>query len=216
MEKIINGYHLYIENKKHDDMILWIMGEHEKQYFDFMQKQLPCSLVAFQCQNWNHDLSPWQAQAVFKNQDFSGQGKHTFEIIVKEIVPWLQLHFHFQRLYIVGYSLAGLFSLFTMVKSELFAGAGSCSGSLWYDGFETFVYQHPCHARRIYMSLGQQEHKTRHPAMSQVKTKTEAIHCFFKNTNDCCFKYEPGNHFHHPERRLLHAMQWLIQEGESQ
>ena len=188
MEKVINGYHLYIETKVHDAMILWIMGEHEKQYLDLLQKQLPCSLVAFQCQNWNQELSPWKADGLWENQDFAGKGAQTYEMIVDEIIPYLQVHFHYHKLYIVGYSLAGLFSLFAMVKSDLFAGSASCSGSLWYEGFEAFVYDHPCHDRRIYH--------------------------FLRTANESCFRYEPGNHFHQPQLRLLHAMQWLIQEGK--
>ena len=214
MEKVIKGYHLYIETKMHDAMILWIMGEHEKQYLDLLQKQLPCSLVAFQCQNWNQELSPWKADGLWENQDFAGKGAQTYEMIVDEIIPYLQVHFHYHKLYIVGYSLAGLFSLFAMVKSDLFAGSASCSGSLWYEGFEAFVYDHPCHDRRIYLSLGRQEHKTRNPVMSQVQLKTEAIYHFLRTANESCFRYEPGNHFHQPQLRLLHAMQWLIQEGK--
>lgn len=209
MERLMKGHHLYIEYKHHEDLILWIMSEHEKQYLEWMQKKVACSLVALQCDDWNRELSPWQAPPVFKNNYFLGYGHQTYEMIINDLIPYLRDHYVFRHLYIVGYSLAGLFSLYVMSLSDQFAGAGSCSGSLWYPEFDTFLFQHHITHHRIYLSLGSKEHKTRHPVISQVKVKTEMTYHFYLQDNECVLKYEPGHHFQQIEQRLFHAMIWL-------
>lgn len=60
--------------------------------------------IAVEIDDWNDDLSPWKAQAVFKDDDFGGGAVKTLEKI-------LTLCSDKKKYYIGGYSLAGLFSM---------------------------------------------------------------------------------------------------------
>lgn len=58
-------------------------------------------LFAVKVDNWNADLSPWQAPAVFGNEAFGDGAAHTLDVI-------LQLCLDKERKYYIGgYSLAG-------------------------------------------------------------------------------------------------------------
>lgn len=212
MEKIIDGYHLYIEDKKNQDMILWIMGEHEQQYWDEISKQVSCSLVGFVCHDWNQELSPWKVAEVKELQSFSGGGERLLQLLCERIIPNLQIYHPYQQLYIVGYSLAGLFSLYAFHRCQLFSGVASCSGSLWYPDFYDFVKKKPVHHKKIYLSLGNKEHRTRHPVFSTVKTKTEQLAQYYQQDNDCQLFFEQGNHFHNIDQRIIKAMNWLVKK----
>ena len=60
----------------------------------------PFRMAAFVAEDWNRDLSPWPAPAVFGKQDFAGQGA--------ELLAWLrgQVQEPPERAILGGYSLA--------------------------------------------------------------------------------------------------------------
>lgn len=61
------------------------------------------AFVAVKVENWNHDLSPWNAPAVFGTEDFGDGAENTLEEV-------LQLCTDNDRKYCIGgYSMAGLF-----------------------------------------------------------------------------------------------------------
>jgi hypothetical protein len=41
-------------------------------------------LKAMKINNWNNDLSPWKAEAVFGREDFEGRGDETLEEVLRE------------------------------------------------------------------------------------------------------------------------------------
>ena len=81
---------------------------------DFTLETLPVA-------DWNRDLSPWAAPAVFGDEDFSGGGAAT--------LARLETQLDNQPAYLAGYSLAGLFALWAMCECPLIRGAACCSGS---------------------------------------------------------------------------------------
>ena len=114
---------------------------------------------------------------------------------------------------IAGYSLAGLFALWAGWTSGNFARVASVSGSLWYPGFTDFIRDNAPigHIGKVCISLGDRESHTRHPLMSQVDTCTAAIVDAVKTRGiDTVFKWNPGNHFDHPERRMARAIAEMV------
>ena len=95
----------------------------------------PCTLAVIEGVDWNRDLSPWAAKAAFRSGgDFVGGG----EMFLNELacaVRSMRERIGFTRCFIAGYSLAGLFALWSLTKTDIFDGAVSVSGSLWFDGF---------------------------------------------------------------------------------
>ena len=69
-------------------------------------------LVALQVSNWNHDLSPWKAPAVFGKEDFGDGAEKTLSYIEEELLP--DIHKKYDRgtegipCIIGGYSLHNL------------------------------------------------------------------------------------------------------------
>ena len=57
---------------------------------------------------------------------------------------------------IAGYSLAGLFAVYALYRTDVFARAASVSGSLWFPGFREYVFSHTplCRPDCVYFSLG--------------------------------------------------------------
>ena len=99
---------------------------------------------------------------------------------------------------IAGYSLAGLFALYAIYRTDVFSRAGCMSGSLWFPGFKEYIFSREPKRRpdRIYFSLGDREAKTRNPILKTVQENTEAIHALFQGQGiDTVFQLNPGNHF---------------------
>ena len=89
------------------------------------------SLLALNVSAWNSALSPWKAPAVFKGEgDFGCGADEYIAELVDEIVPAACSEYGVRprAIYIAGYSMAGLFALYSLYKTDLFAGCASCSG----------------------------------------------------------------------------------------
>lgn len=172
----------------------------------------PCRLAAVAADDWENGLSPWPAPKVFKGgSDFGAGADATVEMLEKEIVPALMSAAGNEKcpLYIAGYSLAGLFALYSLYRTDIFSGAISASGSLWFPGFAEFAAAHEPRRRpdKIYLSLGDKEKKTKNPVMSRVEEKTQEIYGIFRTMGtDCEFRLEPGGHFADPEGRLARGI----------
>ena len=87
------------------------------------------AFVAVKVENWNHDLSPWNAPAVFGTEDFGDGAENTLEEV-------LQLCTDNDRKYCIGgYSMAGLFALWAAMQTDRFKGVAATSPSVWFPGF---------------------------------------------------------------------------------
>ena len=122
--------------------------------------------------DWDEMLSPWPHERIFKKgNDFQGKADQFLEKFMKEDI----FQKEYRRKMIIGYSLAGLFSLYACMKTDYFTDCASVSGSLWYPDFLTYILNHPVHCQNVYVSLGQQEKNTKNLIMSQVEEKTNEI-----------------------------------------
>lgn len=107
-------------------------------------------------------------------------------------------------IYIAGYSMAGLFALYSLYKTDRFAGAASCSGSLWFPGFSEYVHEHEFASAtsKIYLSLGDREAKTKNPVMAMVEDNTRNIAELYSSQGcNMLFEMNQGGHFNDPELR---------------
>lgn len=62
-----------------------------------------------------------------------------------------------------GYSLAGLFALWAAYQTDTFKAVAAASPSIWFPGFVDFMKDREIHTKRVYLSLGDKEEKTRIP-----------------------------------------------------
>ncbi len=168
--------------------------------------------------DWNDEMSPWECAPIFKNEPpFSGGADRYLERLTGQILPAIKEYLKEEPEYIVlaGYSLAGLFSLYSLYQTDVFSRVVSASGSLWYPDFEDHVRNHEFVKRpdKVYFSLGDREALTKNPMMSTVEQKTRSIYEMYKDKGiDTVFEMNPGNHFKDAEKRLAKGIAWVIED----
>ena len=163
------------------------------------------TLIYYQVDDWNDELSPWPAGPVFKNQAFGGNGQDTLKQLLNIVDD---LPFEVNHIYMAGYSLAGLFSLWSAYQDPRITRAASCSGSLWYPGWLDYISKQN-HLEKVYLSLGDLEANTRN-ITSTVKDCTLKCKEHYSNSCDCFFEWNEGNHFRDADKRLLKGINYLI------
>ena len=83
-------------------------------------------LIAVKVNDWNEELSPWKAPAVFKEEAFGGCAVETLKGILELCRE------ENKRYSIGGYSLAALFALWASYQTERFCGVAAASPSVWF------------------------------------------------------------------------------------
>ena len=167
------------------------------------------SLLEVSGMDWNRDLSPWEAPAVFKNDaPFSGKADDYLKELTESVIPSAvsDLGAAPSAVYIAGYSLAGLFAIYSLFRTPVFSGAASASGSMWFPGFIDFASSHDLAVRpsKVYLSVGDREAKTRNPVMATVQNNTEKMAELLRDRGvDVTYELNPGNHFQEPELRIM-------------
>lgn len=193
-------------------------GEEGQKVFDALPAGPPLNLVAISGLDWGRDMAPWNSPAVFKNAaPFSGGADDYLRLLTGEILPAAERDLPGPPRWrgIAGYSLAGLFAVYALCRTDAFSRAASVSGSLWFPGFREYVFAHPP-ARRpdcVYLSLGDRESKTRSPVLQTVWENTEAICGFYRQQGvRATFQLNPGGHHDHPARRTAAGIGWMAEE----
>ena len=138
--------------------------------------QIPAgvSLVNVGVEQWEENFSPWCAPRVFaKGSNFGDGAQKTLDTLINQVVPWAESDLTEPPAYrvLVGYSLAGLFSLWAGVSQQVARGCqpddalsqpgpssqpgaphvdahvatfkriGAVSGSFWFPGLLDYVDQ---------------------------------------------------------------------------
>ena len=157
-------------------------------------------LVAVIIDDWNQDLSPWNAPAVFKGEEFGAGAADTLRAISKICNDPSKTY------YLGGYSLAGLFSLWAAFQTDLFKGIAAVSPSVWFPGFTDYVKDHAIKTDTIYLSLGNKEELTKNPVMKTVGDRIRQTYDILKDRNiNCTLEWNEGNHFKDVDKRCARA-----------
>ncbi|WP_074962042.1 alpha/beta hydrolase [Ruminococcus albus] len=170
--------------------------------------------AAFEISDWNSELSPWEAPPVFGKEPFGKGADSTLAYIEETLIPNLQERFSLNSdipVVLGGYSLAGLFALWSGYTSDRFTAIAAASPSVWFQGWSEFTDNHSPAPNRIYLSLGKKEERTRNNVMAAVgdnirrqydKLKTQGV--------DVALDWNEGNHFTEPEIRTAKGFAWCI------
>ena len=105
----------------------------------------PFTLVAISDLDWNHDMVPWDSPPAFKNADpCTGGADDYLRLLTEKIIPMAEKEILGMPSWrgIAGYSLAGLFALYAIYRTDLFSRVGSMSGSLWFPGMKDYIFSH--------------------------------------------------------------------------
>lgn len=174
------------------------------------------TLVSVSNLDWNHDMSPWEIPPVFKNTEpCTGGADDYLKLLIEKIMPEAEREIKGTVSWrgIAGYSLAGLFALYSLYWTDIFSRAASMSGSLWYPGISEYISSHTM--KRIpdclYFSLGSKEARTRNHYMKTVQENTEKIEEYYREKGiSTVFQLNPGNHYKDAEKRTAAGIHWLL------
>ena len=183
-------------------------------------KQVDCSgfnLVTISGLHWNQELSPWPVETVVsKNDNFAGEADQWLPLLTGQVVPQVEQLLDTPPIWrmLAGYSLAGLFALWTAFHSDLFTRILSASGSMWYPGWLEFVREHELAAplQGAYLSVGEQESTSPNAVLHTVGERTRAIADLLAERGiPSTFELNPGNHFKNPPLRVAKGIKWLLE-----
>lgn len=177
-------------------------------------------LLAVSGLDWDRDMSPWPCPPVFAGGEaYAGGADAYLTLLTKRILPWAKEHVSGVPSFvgIAGYSLGGLFALYSLYRCDVFDRAASMSGSLWYPDFLNYAREHDFAKRpeRVYLSVGDRESKTRNPFLRTVQENTEVMASLYREQGiDVGFELNPGNHFKDPEGRTAKGIRWILMENK--
>ena len=170
-------------------------------------------LAAVKVKRWQTDLSPWTAPPVFGEEAFGSGAGETLQYLTEQLLPSLGgCSSSGGRCFLLGgYSLAGLFALWSAYQTGLFSGVAAASPSVWFPGFCGYVQENRILTDAVYLSLGDREERTKNPVMSQVGTAIRTIHAHLDAAGiPCTLEWNKGNHFKNPDLRTAKAFAWLL------
>ena len=176
--------------------------EGEAVYQELRKQNAPeCSFLSISISDWQREMSPLPAAALSKDgESFSGGADVYLENLLSVILPWATERIHGKASFIgiAGYSLAGLFALYALYKTDAFTRVASMSGSLWFPGIKEFCKENAMKIlpEKLYLSIGDKESKTRHPILKTMQENTEDLLKYFKSMGiETTYEVNQGNHF---------------------
>ena len=186
---------------------------------------------------WEENFSPWCAPRVFaKGPNFGDGAQKTLDTLINQVIPWAESELSDPPAYrvLVGYSLAGLFSLWAGVSQQVARGCqhdataphvnapaatfqriGAVSGSFWFPGLLDYVDRQLSEGvvglTHAYLSLGDREARTPNPQIMHVRENAELLASKLQNAGiTSTFELNRGNHFQNVEGRMQKALDWLV------
>ena len=174
------------------------------------------AFAAFEITDWNSELSPWTAPPVFVNEPFGSGAGETLAFLEDTLIPKLTELYSLNKdipIILGGYSLAGLFALWSAYNSDRFSAVAAVSPSVWFPGWLDFIEKHFPAAKSIYLSLGKKEEKTRNKIMAAIGDNIRRQYENLKQLDlDVTLEWNEGNHFTEPELRTAKGFAWCIRK----
>ena len=174
------------------------------------------SLVAFKIEDWNSELTPWEMPLLRGKGNFGDGAAGTLEFIKNELIPALSEYTNTENKeikYILGgYSLAGLFSLWSGYQTDIFEGIAAVSPSVWYKKWIEYVEVEKPLSEKIYLSLGDTEEKTKHQILSKIGENIRKQHEILEKSENVktVLEWNEGNHFKNPDIRTAKGFLWVM------
>lgn len=201
-------------------LLIQPVDEHDLEVLDqeieaiVHQTKTPYSLVALLFEDWNQELTPWAAPAVFGKNPFGDGANNTLKFITEQLLPSLaadRIYDASMRLLLGGYSLAGLFALWSTYQTDMFDGIAAASPSVWFPQWLDYAKEERPLAKSIYLSLGDKEEKAKNPIMAQVGNAIRKQHeLLMEQEVNTILEWNAGNHFVDSEKRMAKGFAWLL------
>ncbi len=189
-----------------------------KGIWDACQKLncMPLTLVTIGNLNWDDDMSPWEISPIYDGDNpCKGLAKKHLKVLLEDIIPAVEKTLEKKPLYSVigGYSLAGLFAMWSLYNTDYFSKSICCSGSFWFPQFIQYVKTNQLkrNPECIYFSLGDKEKETDNKYLKTVEDNTKKIYNEMCNKNiKTIFEMNAGDHFKDADLRMTKGICWTL------
>ena len=167
--------------------------------------------------HWNQELSPWPIKTVVSKDDrFTGGADELLKLLTTTIVPQVEelLDAPPSWRLLAGYSMGGLFAVYSAFHTDLFSRILSASGSMWYPGWLEYAREHEVAGglSGAYFSVGDKESTSRNTVLQTVGERTRAMADLMASCGiPSKFELNPGNHFKNPPLRVVKGIKWLLE-----
>lgn len=164
---------------------------------------------ALKITNWEQELTPWKAEGLFRQGNFGDGARSTLQFINNRLLP--EIAGNAKSVILGGYSLAGLFSLWCAYQLPVFDAIAAMSPSVWYKGWADFMVNHNPVVKNIYLSMGDQEEKTRNKTLSQAGNILRNFDVVLNKQGVCHYlEWNEGNHFANTSIRNAKGFVWAL------
>ncbi len=203
----------YSTSDERETLLVQLVDEHDMAQMEGELEAIcrlspqPFHLVAVRVSDWQTELTPWTAHAVFGKVPFGDGAAETLRFLSNQLLPSLPA----RRVLLGGYSLAGLFALWAACNTFLFDGIAAVSPSVWYPQWTDYASSHTLSAQSVYLSLGNKEERTKNPVMAQVGNAIRLQHeLLLQQGIQTILEWNEGNHFAEAELRMAKGFAWLM------
>ena len=219
---IVEGKHIYLYGKENAGDPLVIVNTFQgdgHELYDILQQlgARALGLAVVSDIDWNDEMTPWECPPMFKGDSpCTGGADGYIRKLEEKIVPAIldEMAAKPEYIAIAGYSLGGVFAIYSLYKTDIFSRVVSASGSMWFPGFLDFVRKNEMLVKpeRVYFSLGDKEAKTRNQMLRTVEDNTKEICELIKNNGiESIFEMNEGNHFKDADLRLAKGIKWICE-----
>jgi len=218
--KTIDGRECFVSGSDHPRYILvQTLGNHERGIFDSTVDLIakttgvPFVLAAFQVFDWDLDLTPWHDDAINRKPEVGTRTFDTLRYVTVSLLPALEAEYGNLPVILGGYSLGGLFALWSSSQTDRFAAIAAASPSLWIRDWLDYAQAHPVKTAKVYLSLGDQEEHVKNRAIARVGDSVRGEYELLKaqlGEENCTLAWNAGGHFQDGDKRQAAAFSWCI------
>ena len=222
---IINGRECFLSDAINPKYILiQTLGNHERGIFDRTTELIaescgdPFVLAAFQVFDWNLDLTPWHDDAIDRKAEVGTKTGETLGYVTESLLPALEADYGKLPVILGGYSLGGLFALWSSMQTDRFSAVAAASPSLWIKDWLDYAKDRPVKAGKVYLSLGDQEEHVKNRSIARVGDSVRGEYELLQaqlGRENCTLVWNPGGHFQDGDKRLASAFSWCIKALEN-
>lgn len=222
---IINGRECFLSDAINPKYILiQTLGNHERGIFDRTTELIaescgvPFVLAAFQVFDWDLDLTPWHDDAIDRKAEVGTKTGETLGYVTESLLPALEADYGKLPVILGGYSLGGLFALWSSMQTDRFSAVAAASPSLWIKDWLDYAKDRPVKAGKVYLSLGDQEEHVKNRSIARVGDSVRGEYELLQaqlGRENCTLVWNPGGHFQDGDKRLASAFSWCIKALEN-
>lgn len=179
------------------------------------------SLVTINNLEWNKDMSPWYAPPISEeDMPCTGGADEYLDFLTENIIPTVEkdLIEPVKWRGLAGYSLGGLFAIYSIYKTDLFSRIAGMSSSLWFPDFIDYIQTHEIlkYPQFIYLSLGDTEEKTHMVILKPVLIDTEEVVQYFRGIGiNTEFVLNKGGHHTQPIKRTVAGLRAILTDDKA-